>query len=85
MGSAMSAENSMKLVFMFCRFVFTILNGLMKLLLQGLLLIPKLINELLTLILKLGSLLKMILEPTLKMIGNLIVETGRGFKGLWGK
>ena len=85
MGSAMSAENSMKLVFMFCRLVFTIFNGLLKLLLQGLMLIPKLINVLLTFLLKLGSVLKLILESTLKIIGNFILETSRGLKGLWGK
>ena len=84
-GSAMSAANDMKLVMMFCRLVFTILNGLLKLLLQGLMLIPKLINVLLTFLLKLGAVLKLILESTLKMIGNFILETSRGLKGLWGK
>ena len=48
-------------------------------------LIPKLINVLLTFILKLGSVLKLILESTLKMVGNFILETSRGLKGLWGK
>jgi flagellar biosynthesis protein FliQ len=81
----MSAANDMKLVMMFCRLVFTILNGLLKLLLQGLMLIPKLINVLLTFLLKLGAVLKLILESTLKMIGNFILETSRGLKGLWGK
>jgi|LauGreDrversion4_2_1035121.scaffolds.fasta_scaffold254184_3 flagellar biosynthesis protein FliQ len=81
----MSAANDMKLVMMFVRLVFTILNGLMKLVLQGLMLIPKLINVLLTFLLKLGSVLKLILESTIKMIGNFIVETSRGLKGLWGK
>ena len=81
----MSAANDMKLVMMFVRLVFTILNGLMKLVLQGLMLIPKLINVLLTFILKLGSVLKLILESTLKMVGNFILETSRGLKGLWGK
>ena len=81
----MSAANDMKLVMMFVRLVFTIFNGLMKLVLQGLMLIPKLINVLLTFILKLGSVLKLILESTLKMVGNFIVETSRGLKGLWGK
>ena len=84
-GSAMSAANDMKLVMMFVRLVFTIFNGLMKLVLQGLMLIPKLINVLLTFILKLGSVLKLILESTLKMVGNFILETSRGLKGLWGK
>ncbi len=81
----MSAANDMKLVMMFCRLVFTIFNGLLKLLLQGLMLIPKLINVLLTFLLKLGSVLKLILESTLKMIGNFILETSRGLKGLRGK
>ena len=81
----MSAANDMKLVMMFVRLVFTILNGLMKLVLQGLMLIPKLINVLLTFLLKLGSVLKLILESTIKMIDNFIVETSRGLKGLWGK
>lgn len=81
----MSAANDMKLVMMFVRLVFTIFNGLMKLVLQGLMLIPKLINVLLTFILKLGSVLKLILESTLKMVGNFILETSRGLKGLWGK
>ena len=81
----MSAANDMKLVMMFVRLVFTILNGLMKLVLQGLMLIPKLINVLLTFLLKLGSVLKLILESTIKMIGNFILETSRGLKGLWGK
>jgi len=81
----MSAANDMKLVMMFVRLIFTILNGLMKLVLQGLMLIPKLINVLLTFLLKLGSVLKLILESTIKMIGNFIVETSRGLKGLWGK
>ena len=81
----MSAANDMKLVMMFVRLVFTILNGLMKLVLQGLMLIPKLINVLLTFLLKLGSVLKLILESTLKMVGNFILETSRGLKGLWGK
>lgn len=81
----MSATNDMKLVMMFVRLVFTILNGLMKLVWQGLLLIPKLINVLLTFLLKLGSVLKLILESTIKMIGNFILETSRGLKGLWGK
>jgi flagellar biosynthesis protein FliQ len=81
----MSAANDMKLMMMFVRLVFTILNGLMKLVLQGLMLIPKLINVLLTFLLKLGSVLKLILESTIKMIGNFIVETSRGLKGLWGK
>ena len=81
----MSAANDMKLVMMFVRLVFTIFNGLMKLVLQGLMLIPKLINVLLTFLLKLGSVLKLILESTIKMIGNFIVETSRGLKGLWGK
>ena len=81
----MSAANDMKLVMMFVRLVFTIFNGLMKLVLQGLMLIPKLINVLLTFILKLGSVLKLILESTIKMIGNFIVETSRGLKGLRGK
>ena len=81
----MSAANDMKLVMMFCRLVFTIVKGLLKLLLQGLMLIPKLINVLLTFLLKLGSVLKLILESTLKMIGNFILETSRGLKGLRGK
>ena len=81
----MSAANDMKLVMMFVRLVFTIFNGLMKLVLQGLMLIPKLINVLLTFILKLGSVLKLILQSTLKMVGNFILETSRGLKGLWGK
>jgi flagellar biosynthesis protein FliQ len=81
----MSAANDMKLVMMFCRLVFTIFNGLLKLLLQGLMLIPKLINVLLTFLLKLGSVLKLILESTLKMIGNFTLETIRGLKGLRGK
>jgi flagellar biosynthesis protein FliQ len=81
----MSATNDMKLVMMFVRLVFTILNGLMKLVWQGLMLIPKLINVLLTFLLKLGSVLKLILESTIKMIGNFILETSRGLKGLWGK
>jgi flagellar biosynthesis protein FliQ len=81
----MSATNDMKLVMMFVRLVFTILNGLMKLVWKGLMLIPKLINVLLTFLLKLGSVLKLILESTIKMIGNFILETSRGLKGLWGK
>ena len=81
----MSAANDMKLVMMFVRLVFTIFNGLMKLVLQGLMLIPKLINVLLTFLLKLGSVLKLILESTLKIVGNFILETSRGLKGLRGK
>ena len=85
MGCAMSSANNMNLVVMFFRLIFTILNGSMRLLVQGLMVIPKLLNQLLNVLVKLGFVFKLIFDPVLRMIGNLILETSRGLKGLWGK
>jgi hypothetical protein len=78
----MSSANNMNLVVMFFRLIFTILNGSMKLLVQGLMVIPKLLHQLLNVLVKLGFVFKLIFEPVLRMIGNLILETSRGLKGL---
>jgi hypothetical protein len=81
----MSAAKNMNLVVIFFRLIFTILNGTMRLLVQGLMVIPKWLNQLLNVLVKLGFIFKLIFEPVLRMAGNIILETGRGLKGLWGK
>jgi hypothetical protein len=75
----------MNLVVIFFRLIFTILNGTMRLLVQGLMVIPKWLNQLLNVLVKLGFIFKLIFEPVLRMVGNIILETSRGLKGLWGK
>jgi hypothetical protein len=81
----MSAAKNMNLVAIFFRLIFTILNGTMRLLVQGLMVIPKWLNQLLNVLVKLGFIFKLIFEPVLRMVGNIILETSRGLKGLWGK
>ena len=81
----MSAAKNMNLVVIFVRLIFTILNGTMRLLVQGLMVIPKWLNQLLNVLVKLGFIFKLIFEPVLRMVGNIILETSRGLKGLWGK
>jgi hypothetical protein len=81
----MSAAKNMNLVVIFFRLIFIILNGSIRLLVQGLMVIPKWFNQLLNVLVKLGFIFKLIFEPVLRMVGNIILETGRGLKGLWSK
>ena len=81
----MSAAKNMNLVVIFFRLIFVILNGSIRLLVQGLMVIPKWFNQLLNVLVKLGFIFKLIFEPVLRMLVNIILETGLGLKGLWGK